>query len=117
MVYLIDDDMSIRRAYEFFLGSAGMDFISFGSAEEFLDEAKPVFNDLIILDLCMPGMSGCDLLKKLYQDNSSIPVIVVSAFDDQHNREICRKYGVREFLRKPVDGEALIDLIKYNIQL
>jgi CheY-like chemotaxis protein len=44
-----------------------------------------------------------------------MPVIVVTAFDEPHTREICTSYGVKAYLRKPVDGEALIDLIKYNL--
>jgi len=109
--------MSLRRAFEYFLESAGLDFKSFGSADEFLAAVRPTTNDLLILDLNLPGMSGCDLLMKLHKDNIQIPVIVVSAFDDQHNRDLCKEYGAKAFLRKPVDGEALIDLIKYNIQL
>jgi FixJ family two-component response regulator len=115
MVYLIDDDTSLRRAYEFFLESAGIDFKSFESASEFLTVIIPTLDDLLILDLNMPEMSGCELLEKLSQGKLQIPVIVVTAYDDQQSRDSCRKYGVKEFLRKPVDGEALIDLIKYNV--
>ena len=53
-------------------------------------------------------------LQKLNEDGLHIPAIVVTAFDDAHNREACRKYGVKAYMRKPVDGEALIDIIKYN---
>ncbi len=114
MIYLIDDDKSIRRAFELFLKSAGMEFLSFGSAIEFLSVFKQGPSDTLVLDLNMPGMSGCDLLKKLDLDGVHIPVIVVTAFDDLQSREICKQYGVKAFLRKPVDGEALIDMIKFN---
>jgi YesN/AraC family two-component response regulator len=49
------------------------------------------------------------------QDNVHISVIVVTAFDDFPSRECCRQYGVKAYLRKPVDGEALKDMIKYNL--
>jgi two-component system response regulator (stage 0 sporulation protein F) len=116
MVYLIDDDKSVRRGFESFLESNAMDFRSSESLEEFLSLYKPNENDLIVLDLNLPGMKGTDLFVKLNEAGLCIPVIVVTAFDEVQSREICRKYGIKEFLRKPVDAEALIDLIKYNTQ-
>jgi len=114
MTYLIDDDISIRRGFELFLKSAALDLTSFERAEDFLSTIKPQPTDLLILDLHLPGMSGIDLLKKLLQDGIQIPVIVVTAFVDKQSQEACKKYGVKAYLRKPVDGEALIDIIKYN---
>ena len=116
MIYLIDDDRSVRRGFELFLKSAGMPFMSFASASDFLDSFASDTNqkDIIVLDLNLPGKSGSELLQKLAIDGTKIPVIVVTAFDDSQSREICRKYGVKAYMRKPVDGEALIDIIKYN---
>ncbi len=107
--------MSVRRGLEIFLRSAEMDLESFETAEDFLSKVKPVEKDILILDLHLPGMNGCDLLKKMSQDNVHISVIVVTAFDDFPSRECCRQYGVKAYLRKPVDGEALKDMIKYNL--
>jgi FixJ family two-component response regulator len=115
MVYLIDDDRSVRRAFELFLKAAGIKYRSFESADEFLSGTVPELTDLLVLDLTLPGMSGCDLLKKFHQDDLQIPVIVVTAYDEPVSRECCRQYGVKAYLRKPVDGEALIDLIKFNL--
>ena len=114
MIYIIENDKSVIRGFELFLESAGMEFRSFGSAIDFLADSQPGLQDILVLDLNLPGMMGCDLLKKLDEEGRHIPTIVVTAFDDAHNREMCRKYGVRSYLRKPVDGEALIDIIKYN---
>jgi len=113
MIYLIDDDRSVRRGFEMFLKSAEMDHKSFENAEDFLSVVNPGEKDVLILDLHLPGMNGGDLLKKMNQDNIHIPVIVVTAFDDVQSREYCRQYGVKAYLRKPVDGEALSDMIKY----
>lgn len=114
MIYIIEDDKSIIRGFELFLKSAGMEFRSFGSAEDFLSQCQPGLEDILVLDLNIPGMLGTDLLRKLDEDGIHIPAIVVTAFDDPQNRELCKKYGVKAYLRKPVDGEALIDIIKYN---
>jgi CheY-like chemotaxis protein len=58
-------------------------------------------------------MNGCDLLRKFKEDGIYIPVIVVTAFDEPQSREACKQYEVIEFLRKPVDSEALLDIINY----
>jgi FixJ family two-component response regulator len=113
MIYLIDDDKSVRRGFELFLKSEEMEYKSLESAEVFLSQYNSDSADIIVLDLSLPGMSGCDLLKRLDSDGIYIPVIVVTAFDDPQSRECCRKFGVKAYLRKPVDGTALIDTIKY----
>jgi FixJ family two-component response regulator len=113
MIYLIDDDKSVRRGFELFLKSEGMEYKSFEGAEDFCSEFKHDKAELLILDLSLPGMKGCDLLEKLHSDGIHIPVIVVTAFDDPQNREFCRNHGVKAYLTKPVDGIALIDTIKY----
>jgi FixJ family two-component response regulator len=115
MIYLIDDDLSVRRGFELFFKSADMEFKSLATADDFLSRFFPVQRDLIILDLSLPGTSGCDLLKKLYDNGIQVPVVVVTSLDDSISRETCQKYGVKAFLRKPVDGEALIDIIKYHL--
>lgn len=116
MIYIIEDDKAIIRGFELFLKSAGMEFRSFESAVDFLTEYQPGLQDILILDLNLPGMMGCDLLEKFSEDGIHIPVIVVTAFDDAENRATCKQYDVKAYLRKPVDGEALIDIIKYHQQ-
>ena len=116
MIYLIDDDKSVRRAFELFLRSAGLEFQSFESANKFISGFQPGAKDILILDLNLPGMSGYDLLKKFKQDGILIPVIVVTAFDEPQSRACCREYGVKEYLRKPVDGEDLVEIIHKTIE-
>jgi FixJ family two-component response regulator len=115
MISIIEDDLSVREAMEVLLKSAGLIFQSFGSAEQFLSGFKPSLQDIIILDINLPGINGCDLLKKISSDANKIQVIVTTAFDDPVSRKLCKQYGVQAFLRKPVDGEALLDLIKFHI--
>jgi FixJ family two-component response regulator len=116
MISIIEDDVSVREAFEVLLKSAGLIYQSFNSAEQFLIGFKPCHDDIIILDLNLPGMNGCELLKRVNPDGINIQVIVTTGFDDPASRKLCKQYGVKAFLRKPVDGEALIDLIRYNIQ-
>jgi two-component system, NtrC family, nitrogen regulation response regulator GlnG len=111
MVYLIDDDKSVRRGFELFLKSAGMGYKSFESADLFSSSVEPQVNDTIILDLNLPGTSGCEFLQILRSKKNDVPVIVVTAFDEPQSRKLCKELGVKAFLRKPVDGEVLIDII------
>lgn len=115
MIFLIDDDSSVRKGYELFFKSADLECTSLENANDFFDLYTPGMGDILILDLNLPGMNGFDVLKKLDNDNIHIPVIVVTAFDGPQSRKICKESGVNVFLRKPVDGETLIDLIRYTI--
>lgn len=115
MVYLIDDDESVRRAFTLFLNSANIDHQCLGNASDFLAQFKPGKKDLLVLDLNLPGMNGIDLLKKLKTYENPLTIIVVTANDEPLSREYCRQFGVKAYLRKPVDAEALLDIISYNI--
>jgi FixJ family two-component response regulator len=115
MIFLIDDDKSVTRAFEILLRSAGYDITAFESADEFLLSFEPGHKDLLVLDLNLPGMSGCELLKKFRLDGIEIPVVVVTADNSYHFREFCKEYGVKAYMRKPTDSEALLDIIRYNL--
>jgi FixJ family two-component response regulator len=109
LVYVIDDDGSVRRAFQLLLQSADFDVWAFCSAEEFLAGASHSEDSCIILDMRMPGMTGLDLQKELVSRKIRIPVIVVSAYDDAPTRDRARELGAAAFFRKPVDDQALID--------
>ena len=111
LVYVIDDDGSVRRAFQLLFRSADFDVQTFCSAEEFLESASLSDDSCIILDMRMPGMTGLDLQKKLVSQRIRIPVIVVSAYDDAPARDLARELGAVAFFRKPVDDQALIDAI------
>ena len=114
MVYIVDDDPHVRDAFLMLLHSAGYKCKGFNNAEKFLNTYKKDLNDLLILDMHLNEINGCTLLEKLTEEGFYLPVIVITGFDDSKYRECCKKYGVLAFLRKPVDGEALLDIIKYN---
>lgn len=115
MVYLIDDDESVRRALQRLLRSAGLDVMAFASAEEFLESGNLSQKACIVLDIQMRGLTGFDLQEKLASKKIRIPTIAVSALDDAETREHARKLGAAAFFRKPVDGQALIDAIHWAI--
>ena len=116
MIFIIDDDQSLQRAFLLLLRSAGFDGRAFSTAQEFLLYSKISDNDCIILDLRMPGMNGFDLIKKLISKGIHTPVICVTAFDDAKSREQARELGAAAYFTKPVDDQALIDAINWAIR-
>ena len=113
MVYLVDDDESVRRALQRLLRSAGFEVKAFSSAEAFLQSENLDVRACLVLDIRMPGLTGFDVQERLASMGIRIPVITVSAFDDAETRERARKLGAVAFFRKPVDGQALIDAIHW----
>lgn len=114
MVYIVDDDKYVRKGFQILLQSADIKSITYGSGEAFLNEYQGGENDALVLDIQMPGFSGCDVLEQLSIKGIRLNVIIVTAFDDPFIRETAKKYGVLAYFRKPLDGNALIDLLKYS---
>jgi FixJ family two-component response regulator len=115
VVYVIDDDESVRRAFARLLRSVNLHAETFSSADEFLSCPKQKENACILIDIRMPGSSGFDLQQKLAASDIRIPVIVISASDDANVRERARELGAMSFFRKPVDDQALLDAIWWAI--
>jgi len=111
MVYVIDDDESVRKALKRLFRSADFDVETFSSAEEFLSNSRPGQDACILIDIRMPGITGFDLQKRLLSQGIRIPVIVISASDDVQIREQAKEAGAVGFFRKPVDDQALLDAI------
>ena len=115
MVYVIDDDESVRKAIGRLLRSVDLDVETFSSAEEFLRNPRQGQNACLIIDIRMPGLTGFDLQQRLLSEGKHIPVIVISASDDVQVREHARELGAQVFFRKPVDDQALLDAIWWAI--
>jgi two-component system response regulator FixJ len=113
MIFIIDDDRSMQRAFLLLLQAAGFDARAFSSAQEFLTYSPVSDDDCIILDLRMPGMNGFDLMEKLISKGIHTPVICVTAFDDAKSREQARELRASAYFTKPVDDQALIDAINW----
>ena len=113
LVYVVDDDESVRRAFQLLLLSAGFNVRTFSSAKEFLESISPSDSGLIVLDMRMPGITGLDLLKILAHRKTRMKIIAISAFDDASTKALARELGAVAFFQKPVDGQALIDAIHW----
>ena len=115
MIYIIDDNTNVREGFKILLKSAGFESRNYDSAEKFLSNYKYEKNDLIILDIHLQGMDGIELLKKLDEKKMHLPVVIITAYDDQATRVSAKNYGALAYFRKPVDSDALLDIIKYNV--
>ena len=115
IVYVIDDDESVRKALLRLLRSVDLKGEAFSSAEEFLGHPRQGQNACMLIDIRMPGLTGFDLQKRLALQGIEIPVIVISASDDVKSREHARELGAVGFFRKPVDDQALLDAIWWAI--
>lgn len=117
MIYVIDDDESVRKAFSRLFRSAGLAAEVFPGPEEFLAGVTQKANACIVADLHMPGPTGFDLQKEMGKLDLTIPVIIVSASDDAKTREYARRLGAAVFFRKPVDDQALLDEVSWVISV
>jgi len=117
MIYIIDDDQNVRDGFMMLLKSAGYKCSCFESAEDFLRDFHSEANDLLVLDIHLPGMNGNSLLEYLQKKGLQLPVILITAYDEQSSRNSAKNYGAVAYLRKPVDGEALMDIVNYKINI
>ena len=112
-VYVVDDDDSVRKALCRLLHASGYEVKTYASPERFLGELAPGSSGCLILDMTMPGMTGLQVQERMRKMGIALPVIAVSAHDDNQARESARKLGASFFLHKPVDDQALIDSISW----
>ena len=112
-VFLVDDDVSVRKALARLIRSAGYDVQAFASAQEFLDHAnfKNQGPACLVLDVRMPGLSGIDLQHELQDRNTLLPIIFITGHGDIPMSVKAMKEGAVDFLPKPVKEKELLRAI------
>jgi two-component system, LuxR family, response regulator FixJ len=111
-VFIVDDDESVRASLRLLLESAGHRAETFASAEEFLQSGSMKNACCLILDIRMPGMGGFELKEHLACTESRLPVIFITGHDRFGMEEKAMKLGAIAYLRKPFDGQSLLDAIQ-----
>ena len=111
IVFVVDDDASVRRALKRLLASVGLSCETFGTATEFLERARRGVAGCLLLDVRMPGLSGMDLQRLLNADGNEIPIIFVTAHADVPLTVRAMKAGAMEVLTKPFEDQALLDAV------
>jgi len=112
IVFVVDDDASMREALASLLGSVEMRVECFASAQEFLRHPRPGNPACLVLDVRMPGLSGLDLQRELAMQAEPIPIIFITAHGDIPMAVGAMKAGAVEFLSKPFREQDLLDAIR-----
>ena len=115
IIYIVDDDESVLKAMKRLICSMDMDVETFASGQEFLDSGFRDQNACLIADIKMPIMDGMALQKKIVIQGSKLPVIFITAFDSKNLRSKAKEAGAAGYFQKPVDGQALLDLIQWAL--
>lgn len=115
-IAVVDDDLSVRRSVQRLLRSAGYEAEAYPSAQELIDSDFVSGASCFILDIHLQRSSGFELLERLRSLGNRAPAIFVTAFDDDATRERARSLGAASYLRKPFDGNALLDAIAEALQ-
>jgi FixJ family two-component response regulator len=111
IISIIDDDDSMRCAIKSLVTSLGLRVHTFRSAEEFLQSPRVDDTSCLITDLQMPGLSGIELQGLLVAQARHMPIILVTAFPEEHTRNRAMEAGALGFLSKPFESQTLIKLI------
>jgi len=116
IVYVVDDDLPVRKALLRLLGAAGRQAISFESAQAFLAGYDPLAPGCVVLDFAMPGLNGLELQKALVARDSVLPIIFLTGRGDVPTSVRAMKGGALDFLTKPVNDSDLLAAVDQAIE-
>lgn len=116
LVFVVDDDPSVRDALKSLIGSVGLSVRTFGSASEFLSEPLTDGVSCLVLDVRLPGLSGLDFQAELKRANIGVPIIFISGHGDIPMTVRAMKGGAVEFLPKPFRDQDLLDAIQFALE-
>lgn len=116
VVFVVDDDSSVRASLESLIESAGWQPETFPSASAFLNRAKCAGPSCLILDVSLPDVDGLELQKRVASDRTDMPIIFISAYGDVPMTVRAMKAGAIEFLTKPLSGDVLVGAIGRAIE-
>jgi FixJ family two-component response regulator len=111
VVFVVDDDPSVRSSLKFLLNTVGLQVESFGSADGFLHKSAPDVPSCLVLDVRLPGLSGLDFQRELAARNVRIPIIFLTGHGDIPMSVRAMKAGAVEFLTKPFRDQDLLDAV------
>ena len=116
IVFVVDDDVSVRESLEALIRFVGWQPEMFASAEEFLTRQRPVAPCCLVLDVSLPELNGLELQKLIATDRIDMPIIFITGHGDIPMTVQAMKAGAVEFLTKPIDDDALLSSIKSAVK-
>jgi FixJ family two-component response regulator len=116
IVFVVDDDVSVRESLELLIQSEGWRVQTFASAQEFLDRRRALVPSCLVLDVSLPGLTGLDLQERVAKERADMPIIFITGFGDVRMTVRAMKAGAVEFLTKPFSDEVLLSAIRQGLE-
>jgi FixJ family two-component response regulator len=116
IVFVVDDDVSVRESLEELIRCAGWQPEAFASAKEFLARPRIIAPSCLVLDVSLPDLNGLDLQKRVTADRIDMPIIFITAYGDVPMSVQAMKAGAVEFLTKPFGDDMLLGAIRHAIE-
>ena len=116
VVFVVDDDSSVREAIKSLIKSVGLRVETFESAQQFLESKRPEVPGCVVLDVRLPGLSGLDLQRELAAHDINLPIIFITGYGDIPMSVTAMKAGALEFLTKPFRDQDLLDAIQKALE-
>jgi FixJ family two-component response regulator len=112
IVFIVDDDLSVRESLELLICSEGWQAETFESAQEFLDRPRAHVPSCLVLDVSLPGLNGLELQKRVAAERTDMPIIFITGHGDVPMTVQAMKAGAVEFLTKPFSNDVLLTAIR-----
>jgi FixJ family two-component response regulator len=116
IVFVVDDDISVRESLELLIQNEGWQPKTFASAQEFLDHRRAEVPSCLVLDISLPGLDGLELQKRVAVEGAEIPIIFITGHGDIPKTVQAMKRGAVEFLTKPFNDELLLTAIRQALE-
>ena len=116
IVFVVDDDVSVRESLELLIRCEGWQPEVFSSAQEFLGRPRPAVPSCMVLDVGLPDLNGLDLQKRISVERTDMPIIFITGHGDVPMSVQAMKAGAVEFLTKPFNDEALLSAIRQALE-
>src|ERR1700748_615963 len=117
IVFVVDDDPSVRETLADLIASVGLSVLAFRSAREFLESRRPDAPAFLVLDVRLPGLSGLELQRELIRTEAPIPIIFITGHGDIPMSVRAIKEGAVDFLPKPFRVQDLLDAIQHALEI
>jgi FixJ family two-component response regulator len=116
IVFVVDDDVSVRESLELLIDNAGWQPKTFASAQEFLGSPRAVVPSCLLLDISLPGLNGLELQKRVAVERTDMPIIFITGYGDVPKTVQAMKAGAVEFLTKPFNDEVLLTAVRQALE-
>jgi len=116
IVFVVDDDVSVRESLELLIGCEGWQPETFASAQEFLDYPRVLIPNCLVLDVSLPGLNGLDLQRLVAVERTAMPIIFITGYGDVPMTVQAMKAGAVEFLTKPFNDDVLLTAIRAALE-